>query len=147
MCSKRGGRVMKVTRLIKGKPKYSISESGRILFRIHDTVRRGSTWSCILLFKCPFTSALYSEDNPPHTPPSSARMFLLNSKKLKRRKQSDGSIIVHKNNFIQFPVSDHLAWPSHNYHSKRLLQTAVLYTQATRQMAANPTGIQQRLLR
>jgi hypothetical protein len=96
-------------------------ESGRILFWIHDTVQRGGTRICILLFKCSFTTALYSEDNPPHTPLSSAPMFLLNSRKLNRRELSDGSITAHKNNFIQFPVSDHLVWASHNYRSKRLL--------------------------
>jgi len=40
-------------------------ESGRILFWIHDTVQRGGTWICILLFKYSFTSAVYSEENPP----------------------------------------------------------------------------------
>jgi hypothetical protein len=61
-------------------------ESGRILFWIHDTVQRGGTWICILLFKCSFTSALYSEDNPPHTTLSSASMFLLNSRKIEKKK-------------------------------------------------------------
>jgi len=124
LCLKRGGRVMTVTQLIKGKPKYGISKSGRILFL---DIRYGPTrgvHGSVFFSSSAHSQALYILRTILQSSAHSSffgPMFLSNSKKVKGRKLSDGSITVHKNNFIQFPVSDHPAWPSHNYHSKRLL--------------------------